>query len=90
MSEQYLNAVARTKTGRVVSNKMDKTITVLVERRVKHAVYGKYLTKSSRVKAHDEENTCNEGDLVTIKETRPLSKMKTWTLVRIDEKAVGV
>lgn len=88
MSEQQLSATARTKSGRVVSNKMDKTITVLVERRVKHPVYGKYMTKSSRLKAHDENNSCNEGDLVTIKETRPLSKSKTWALVQIEEKAV--
>lgn len=90
MSQQEVIGIARTKSGRVVSNKMDKTITVLVERRVKHGLYGKYLTKSSKVKAHDEDNVCSEGDLVTIKETRPISKLKTWALVRIEEKAVGV
>lgn len=88
MSDQKLDVAARTKSGRVVSNKMNKTITVLVERRVKHPVYGKYQTKSSKVKAHDESNICAEGDLVTIKETRPISKCKTWTLVKIDESAV--
>jgi small subunit ribosomal protein S17 len=81
---------ARTATGRVVSNKMDKTITVLVERREKHPVYGKYLTKSSKLHAHDEGNECQEGDTVTIKEVRPLSKSKTWALVSIDEKAPEV
>ena len=79
---------ARTATGRVVSNKMDKTVTVLVERRVKHPVYGKYVTKSSKLHAHDESNECMPGDAVTIKEVRPISKMKTWALVSVDEKAV--
>lgn len=78
---------SRTITGKVVSNKMDKSITVLVERRVKHPVYGKYLTKSSKVHAHDEANACKEGDVVTVKEVRPISKTKTWTLVSIDEKS---
>jgi small subunit ribosomal protein S17 len=78
---------ARTVTGRVVSNKMEKSITVLIERRVKHPVYGKYVTKSSKVHAHDEANACQEGDLVTVKEVRPISKTKTWSLVSIDEKA---
>lgn len=84
------NSAARTKTGRVVSDKMDKTITVLVERRVKHELYGKYLTKSSKLKAHDENNECNIGDMVTIKETRPMSKSKTWALVKIEERATAV
>ena len=84
MSEVQKNA--RTVTGRVVSNKMEKSITVLVERRVKHPVYGKYVTKSSKVHAHDEANTCQEGDVVTVKEVRPISKTKTWSLVSIDEK----
>lgn len=81
---------ARTQTGRVVSNKMDKTITVLIERRVKHELYGKYLVKSSKLKAHDENNECAIGDLVTVKETRPLSKTKTWALVKVEEKATIV
>ena len=83
-------SVARTKTGRVVSDKMDKTITVLIERRVKHELYGKYLTKSSKLKAHDENNECGIGDMVTIKETRPMSKSKTWALVKIEERATTV
>jgi small subunit ribosomal protein S17 len=81
---------ARTATGRVVSNKMDKSITVLVERREKHPVYGKYVTKSSKLHAHDEANECQQGDTVTIKEVRPISKTKTWALVSIDEKATQV
>jgi small subunit ribosomal protein S17 len=78
---------ARTATGKVVSDKMNKTITVLIERRVKHPVYGKYLMRSSKIHAHDENNECNMGDLVTVCETRPLSKSKTWKLVSIDERA---
>ena len=88
MSE--VEKVARTITGKVISNKMDKSITVLIERRVKHPVYGKYLTKSSKVHAHDEANECNEGDWVTVKEVRPLSKTKTWSLVSIDERAAQI
>lgn len=86
MAEQ----ASRSVTGRVVSDKMDKTITVLVERRVKHAVYGKYITRSSKLHAHDESNVCKEGDLVTIAETRPLSKLKTWTLVKVEEQAAQI
>jgi small subunit ribosomal protein S17 len=66
---------------------MDKSITVLVERRVKHPVYGKYVTKSSKLHAHDEGNECQPGDVVTVKEVRPISRTKTWALVSIDEKA---
>jgi small subunit ribosomal protein S17 len=77
-------------TGRVVSDKMDKTITVLVERRVKHALYGKYITRSTKLHAHDEKNECNEGDMVAISESRPLSKTKTWMLQEILEKAAEV
>lgn len=79
-------STARTLTGKVVSNKMDKTITVLIERRVKHPVYGKYVSKSSKIKAHDATNECNEGDLVTIAESRPLSKSKSWVLETIVER----
>ena len=82
--------VARTLTGKVVSDKMDKTITVLIERRVKHEVYGKYTTKSSKVHAHDEKNECKLGDIVTVAESRPLSKTKTWALVKIEERAAEV
>jgi small subunit ribosomal protein S17 len=78
-------ALKRTLTGRVVSNKMDKTVTVLVERRVKHPVYGKYVVKSTKLHAHDETNAVNEGDLVEIAETRPLSRTKTWAVTRIVE-----
>ncbi|MDR0779501.1 MAG: 30S ribosomal protein S17 [Pseudomonadales bacterium] len=77
---------ARTISGRVVSNKMNKSITVLIERREKHPVYGKYVSKSSKVHAHDEDNACNIGDIVTVREVRPISKTKTWKLVSIDEK----
>ena len=80
----------RVVTGKVVSNKMDKTITVLVERRVKHPVYGKYITRSSKIHAHDEENACGIGDTVTIMETRPISKSKSWKLLSIDETAAQV
>ncbi len=90
MNQQVDNVVdgtARTLMGKVVSDKMDKTITVLIERRVKHPLYGKYLSKSSKLKAHDEENTCKIGDVVTIEESRPLSKTKSWALVKIEERA---
>ncbi len=80
----------RTLTGRVVSNKMDKSITVLVERRVKHPVYGKYMTKSSKVHAHDEKNECNVGDVVSLSESKPISKTKAWQLVSILENALVV
>ena len=80
----------RMATGRVVSNKMDKTITVLVERRVKHSVYGKYITRSSKIHAHDESNQCGIGDTVTVAETRPISKSKTWKLVEVVESAAQV
>ncbi|MDG1250177.1 MAG: 30S ribosomal protein S17 [Gammaproteobacteria bacterium] len=73
----------RTVSGKVVSNKMDKSITVLTERRVKHPIYGKYMSKSSKLHAHDENNQCAIGDLVTIRECRPLSKTKSWTLVEV-------
>lgn len=81
------NKVLRTKTGKVVSNKMDRTITVLVERQVKHPLYGKFIRRSSKLHAHDEKNECNEGDIVSITECRPISKSKTWKLVEIIEKA---
>jgi small subunit ribosomal protein S17 len=78
---------SRTLSGRIVSDKMDKTVTVLVERRVKHPVYGKILTKSSKIKAHDDSNDACIGDLVTISECRPVSKDKAWKLINIDERA---
>ncbi|MGK0498711.1 MAG: small subunit ribosomal protein S17 [Oceanicoccus sp.] len=81
---------ARTTTGKVVSDKMDKTITVLIERKVKHPIYGKYLVRSSKLHAHDENNECKIGDLVTIAETSPYSKTKTWKLEKIEEIAAQV
>ena len=77
----------RTLTGRVVSNAMYKTVTVLIERRVKHPIYGKYLTRSTKVHVHDEDNQCNVGDMVTVMQSRPLSKTKTWRLLEILERA---
>ncbi|OQK15211.1 30S ribosomal protein S17 [Methyloprofundus sedimenti] len=77
---------ARTITGRVVSNKMDKTVTVLVERLIKHPVYGKYIRRSTKLFAHDENNLCNEGDVVSIKSCRPYSKNKTFKLVEVISK----
>jgi small subunit ribosomal protein S17 len=80
----------RTVTGKVVSDKMDKSITVLVERRVKHPVYGKYLSRSTKIHAHDENNECKAGDVVTIKETKPFSKTKSWALVKVEQQASQV
>ncbi len=77
----------RTLTGRVTSSKMDKTITVAIERLVKHPVYGKYIRRTTKLHAHDEQNECREGDLVTIKQCRPLAKTKAWTLVGVVERA---
>jgi small subunit ribosomal protein S17 len=84
MSEQKKT---HTLTGKVVSNKMDKTITVSVERMVTHAMYGKILRRRTKIKAHDEQNTCNEGDVVTITQCRPISRHKSWTLVEVIERA---
>ena len=72
---------------RVVSNKMDKTVTVLVERQVKHALYGKYIRRSSKLHAHDADNACNEGDVVRVVEIAPLSKTKNWRVVEIVTRA---
>ncbi|RUO72827.1 30S ribosomal protein S17 [Idiomarina seosinensis] len=80
----------RTLQGKVVSDKMDKTITVAVERRVKHPVYGKYISRTTKVHAHDEENQCKMGDLVIVRESRPLSKNKSWALMEIVERATVV
>jgi small subunit ribosomal protein S17 len=81
---------ARTATGKVVSDKMDKTITVLVERTEKHPLYGKFVRRSTKLHAHDENNECQMGDTVKIVETRPYSKSKTWNLVEVVEKAAAV
>jgi small subunit ribosomal protein S17 len=80
-------SLTRTLVGRVVSNKMDKTVTVLIERRVKHPLYGKYIVKSNKYHAHDETNALNEGDIVEIAESRPLSRTKTWAVTRVVEAA---
>ncbi len=77
----------RTLVGRVISNKMDKTVTVLIERRVRHPVYGKYLVRSTKLHAHDASDSVGEGDLVEIVESRPLSKTKNWTVKRVVEAA---
>ena len=78
--------VSNAMTGRVVSNKMDKSITVLIERSVRHPLYNKYIKRSTKMHAHDESNECNEGDLVQIQQCRPLSKTKSWRLVKVIEK----
>ena len=77
----------RTQTGLVISSKRDKTITVLVERKVKHPLYRKILRRSSKLQAHDQDNKCTEGDLVTIQECKPISKTKSWKLVNIEKSA---
>jgi len=94
MAENTEKAVSETKdkrlrtvTGKVVSNKMDKTVAVEVERKVKHPLYGKYMRRSTRFMAHDAENACNEGDLVLIAECRPISKNKSWRLVEVLQRA---
>ena len=84
------NSTASILSGKVVSDKMDKSITVMIERRVKHPLYGKYIKRSTKVHAHDENNECNIGDTVTIQETRPLSKTKSWKLLSVNEKASNV
>lgn len=83
MSEQTV----RTLTGKVVSDKMDKSIVVLIERRVQHPLYGKLIRRSTKLHAHDENNTAKAGDVVTIKESRPISKTKAWALVEVIEAA---
>ena len=83
MSENATSTAVKTVEGRVVSNKMDKTVTVLVERLVKHALYGKYIRRSTKLHAHDEDNSCNEGDVVRVSECRPLSKTKNWRVVEV-------
>ena len=87
MSDQQTQETKRTLTGKVVSDKMDKTVTVLIERHVKHPLYGKIIMRSSKYHAHDEENKAKVGDKVRIVETRPLSKLKRWRLLEILETA---
>ena len=75
--------VKRTVTAKVISSKMDKSATVLIERKVKHPVYGKYIRRSTKLHIHDADNSCQDGDLVTIEECRPMSKTKSWKLVEV-------
>ncbi|MDN3608887.1 30S ribosomal protein S17 [Vibrio ostreicida] len=82
-----MSEVKRTQQGRVVSDKMDKSITVAIERMVKHPIYGKFVKRTTKVHAHDENNECGLGDKVEIAECRPLSKTKSWALVKVVEKA---
>ena len=77
----------RTQTGRVISSSRDKTITVLIERKVKHPLYKKIMRRSTKLQAHDQENSCSTGDLVTIQECKPISKTKSWNLLKVDEKS---
>ena len=81
------NKALRTVEGRVISNKMDKTVTILVERQVKHALYGKYIKRSTKLHAHDADNSCNEGDVVRVTEIAPLSKTKNWRVVEVITRA---
>ncbi|OGT55159.1 MAG: 30S ribosomal protein S17 [Gammaproteobacteria bacterium RIFCSPHIGHO2_12_FULL_63_22] len=83
MSESANTTALKTVEGRVVSNKMNKTVTILVERLVKHALYGKYIRRSTKLHAHDEDNACNEGDIVRVTECRPMSKTKNWRVVEV-------
>jgi small subunit ribosomal protein S17 len=88
MTERQKNT--RTLTGRVVGDKMDKTVTVLITRRVTHPLYGKIMTRSRKYHAHDEKNECHEGDLVTIEECRPISRTKAWRVRELVEKVRAV
>lgn len=85
--EEVLRNARKERTGKVVSNKMNKSITIAVERKVKHAKYGKFILKTTKLMAHDENQECGIGDTVRIMETRPLSKLKRWRLVEVIEKA---
>ena len=87
MTETVERNARKVREGIVTSDKMDKTITVAIEQRVKHALYGKVMTRTMKLKAHDEENACGVGDIVKVMETRPLSKDKRWRVVEIVEKA---
>jgi small subunit ribosomal protein S17 len=88
MSEEQ--KIERTVVGRVISDRMDKSATVLIERRVRHPLYGKYVRRSTKLHVHDENNECRQGDTVRVRECRPISKTKNWTLVEIVERAPGV
>ena len=84
------NAVERILTGKVVSNSRDKTIAVMVERKVRHPIYKKYIKRSTKVHAHDEKNECGLGDVVRVSESEPFSKTKNWALVEVVEKSVSI
>jgi len=84
------NAVERILTGKVVSNSRDKTIAVLVERKVRHPIYKKYIKRSTKVHAHDKKNECGLGDVVRVSESKPFSKTKNWALVEVVEKSVSI
>ena len=88
MSE--LNSVERVLTGKVVSNSRDKTIAVLIERKVRHPIYKKYIKRSTKVHAHDEKNECGLGDVVRVSESKPFSKTKNWVLIEVIEKSVNI
>jgi len=90
MSEQQTENSGRSLTGTVVSDKMNKTVTVLVERKVKHPLYGKIIRLSKKYHAHDENNDFHPGDIVVIEECRPMSRTKTWNVARLVQKAVNV
>jgi len=87
MSEE--SKLVRTLTGQVVSDKMDKSAVVLVERKVRHPLYGKYIRRSSKLHVHDAKNECRQGDTVTIQQCRPMSKTKSWTLLEVVERPAG-
>ncbi len=87
MSTAEKQELIRTVSGRVISNKMNKSVVVLVERKERHPLYGKFVKKSMKLHVHDQDNSCAEGDIVTVRQVRPISKTKTWMLVEIVEKA---
>ena len=89
-SENNAEKSQRTLTGSVTSDAMDKTVTVMIERRIKHPVYGKYITRSTKLHVHDENNECGKGDVVVIEQCRPISKTKSWNLVEVVEKSTAV
>ena len=84
------NSVERVLTGKVVSDSRDKTIAVLIERRVRHPIYKKYIKRSTKVHAHDENNECSLGDIVRVSESKPFSKTKSWALIEVIEKSVSI
>ena len=90
MNDTSKTGVKRTLVGKVVSDKMDKTVTVLIERQIKHPLYGKIITRSNKYHAHDEANTAKAGDTVEIQEGRPISKTKAWTVTRVIQQAIVV